>query len=221
MIELTEVSKIYRRGPEEIQALRSINLSVAAGEFVAISGKSGCGKSTLLHIIGALEPPTSGQVVVDGRDLARLSDQELTLFRRDRVGVVFQSFNLLPLLTLEENVALPRVLQDISYSQAREEAALWLRQVELSHRRDHKPHQVSGGEMQRAAIARALINRPAVLLADEPTGNLDSATAAQILELFARLHRNWGQTVVLVSHAAEVAAFADRVLSMQDGVILS
>jgi len=220
MIELLEVSKIYRRGPEEIQALRRINLSIAPGEFVALSGKSGCGKSTLLHIIGGLEPPTAGQVVVDGRDLAGLKDQELTLFRRDRVGVVFQSFNLLPLLTLEENVALPRVLQGMAYSQAREEAAQWLEEVELTPRRSHKPHQVSGGEMQRAAIARALINRPAVLLADEPTGNLDSATAAQILELFSRLHRNWGQTVVLVSHAAEVAAYADRVLSMQDGVIL-
>jgi len=220
MIELLEVSKTYRRGPEEIQALRRINLSIAAGEFVAISGKSGCGKSTLLHIIGGLEPPTGGLVVVDGRDLARLPDQELTHFRRDRVGVVFQSFNLLPLLTLEENVALPRVLQGFPYSQAREEAAHWLEEVELSPRRSHKPHQVSGGEMQRAAIARALINRPGVLLADEPTGNLDSATAAQILELFARLHRNWQQTVVLVSHAAEVAAYADRVLAMQDGIIL-
>ncbi|MBI4644102.1 MAG: ABC transporter ATP-binding protein [Deltaproteobacteria bacterium] len=220
MIELTGVNKTYRRGPEEILALRRINLSIAAGEFVAISGKSGCGKSTLLHIIGGLEPPTSGRVMVDGRDLAGLSDQELTQFRRDRVGVVFQSFNLLPLLTLEENVALPRVLQGFSYYQARKEAAHWLEEVELSHRRSHKPHQVSGGEMQRAAIARALINRPAVLLADEPTGNLDSATAAQILELFGRLHRDWRQTVVLVSHAAEVAAYADRVLSMQDGIIL-
>jgi ABC-type lipoprotein export system ATPase subunit len=220
MIELTDVSKTYRRGPEEIQALRSINLSIAAGEFVAIRGKSGCGKSTLLHIIGGLEPPTSGSVVVDGRDLAKLSDQELTLFRRDRVGVVFQSFNLLPLLTLEENVALPRVLQGISYEKAWQEAAHWLQEVELTHRRSHKPHQVSGGEMQRAAIARALINRPAVLLADEPTGNLDSATATQILELFARLYRDWRQTVVLVSHAAEVTAYADRVLAMQDGVIL-
>jgi ABC-type lipoprotein export system ATPase subunit len=220
MIELIDVSKTYRRGPEEIQALRRINLRIAPGEFAAISGKSGCGKSTLLHIIGGLEPPTSGRVVVDGRDLARLSDQELTLFRRDRVGVVFQSFNLLPLLTLEENVALPRVLQDVAYSQAREEAAHWLEEVDLIHRRGHKPHQVSGGEMQRAAIARALINRPAVLLADEPTGNLDSATAAQILELFGRLHRDWRQTVVLVSHAREVAAYADRVLAMQDGIIL-
>lgn len=220
MIELTEVSKTYLRGPEEIQALKAINLHIALGEFVAISGKSGCGKSTLLHIIGGLEPATSGRVVVDGRDLARLPDQELTRFRRDRVGVVFQSFNLLPLLTLEENVAVPRVLQGVAYAQAREEAAHWLEVVELAHRLSHKPHQVSGGEMQRAAIARALINRPAVLLADEPTGNLDSATASQILELFARLHRDWRQTVVLVSHAVEVTAYADRVLAMQDGVIL-
>jgi putative ABC transport system ATP-binding protein len=220
MINLLEVSKIYRRGPEEIQALKRINLGIAPGEFVAISGKSGCGKSTLLHIIGGLEPPTAGRVVVEGRDLAKLSDQELTQFRRDRVGVVFQSFNLLPLLTLEENVALPRVLQGRAYGQAREEAVHWLEEVELSPRRAHKPHQISGGEMQRAAIARALINRPAVLLADEPTGNLDSTTAAQILELFARLHRNWGQTVVLVSHAAEVAGYADRVLAMQDGAFL-
>jgi putative ABC transport system ATP-binding protein len=220
MIELTKVSKTYRRGPEEIQALKRIDLSIATAEFLAISGKSGCGKSTLLHIIGGLEPATSGQVVVDGRDLARLPEQELTAFRRDRVGVVFQSFNLLPLLTLEENVALPRVLQGIAYAQAREEALHWLKEVELIHRGRHKPHQVSGGEMQRGAIARALINRPAVLLADEPTGNLDSATASQILELFARLHRDWRQTVVLVSHAAEVAAYADRVLAMQDGVIL-
>jgi ABC-type lipoprotein export system ATPase subunit len=220
MIELSDVNKTYRRGPEEIRALRRVNLRIDTGEFVAISGKSGCGKSTLLHIIGGLEPPTSGRVVVDGRDLAALSDQELTLFRRDRVGVVFQTFNLLPLLSLEENVALPRVLQGMAYGQAREEAAHWLEEVELSHRGSHKPHQVSGGEMQRAAIARALINRPAVLLADEPTGNLDSATAAQVLELFGRLHRSWGQTVVLVSHAAEVAAYAGRVLSMQDGIIL-
>ncbi len=220
MIQLTEVSKTYRRGPEEIQALKRISLSLAAGEFVAISGKSGCGKSTLLHIIGGLEPATAGRVIVDGHDLARLPDQELTRFRRDRVGVVFQSFNLLPLLTLADNVALPRVLQGVAYAQAREEAIHWLQVVELAHRLRHKPHQVSGGEMQRAAIARALINRPAVLLADEPTGNLDSATASQILELFARLHRDWQQTVVLVSHAPEVAAYADRILSMQDGVIL-
>jgi putative ABC transport system ATP-binding protein len=219
MIELTEVSKIYRRGPEQIQALRGINLYLGDGEFLAITGKSGCGKSTLLHIIGGLEPPTSGRVLVNGHDLARLQEPELTRFRRDRVGVVFQSFNLLPLLTLEENVALPRVLQGVAYAQAREEAAHWLEEVGLGPRRHHKPHQVSGGEMQRAAIARALINRPAVILADEPTGNLDSATAAQILELFSHLHRRFRQTVVLVSHAPEAAHYAERVLRLVDGRI--
>jgi putative ABC transport system ATP-binding protein len=219
MIELTEVIKTYRRDSVEIQALRGVNLRVGAGEFLAVTGKSGCGKSTLLHIIGGLEPPTSGRVVVDGQDLARLTEPELTRFRRDRVGVVFQTFNLLPLLTLEENVALPRVLQGIAYEQARQEAVHWLSEVGLGERRQHKPHQVSGGEMQRAAIARALINRPAVILADEPTGNLDSATATQILELFSQLHRDWRQTVVLVSHAPEAASYADRVLSLKDGRI--
>jgi ABC-type lipoprotein export system ATPase subunit len=221
LIELKEVSKVYRQGPEEIQALQQVSLAIAPGEFVAITGKSGCGKSTLLHIIGGLEPPTSGQVLVEGQNLAYLGESELTQFRRDRVGVVFQSFNLLPLLTLEENVALPRVLQGTPYRQAREEAAQWLAAVGLSGRRRHKPHQVSGGEMQRAAIARALINKPAVILADEPTGNLDSITSGQVLELFSRLHREWRQTVVLVSHAPEAAGNAERVLRLKDGRLLS
>jgi ABC-type lipoprotein export system ATPase subunit len=217
MIELQGVSKVYRRGDVEIQALSAVDLAIAAGEFLAITGKSGCGKSTLLHIIGALEPPTSGRVLVNGLDLAELGEPELTLFRRDRVGVVFQSFNLLPLLTLEENVALPRVLKGASFAEAADEARHWLKEVGLLERRGHKPHQVSGGEMQRAAIARAVINRPAVLLADEPTGNLDSVTGSQVMELFARLNRDWGQTVVLVSHAAEAAAFAQRVVHLHDG----
>ncbi|MGB8990711.1 MAG: ABC transporter ATP-binding protein [Desulfobaccales bacterium] len=220
MIQLVEVSKIYRRGPAAIQALDRINLDIAPGEFVAITGKSGCGKSTLLHIIGGLEPVSSGRVLLDGRDLARLAEPELTRFRRDRVGVVFQSFNLLPLLTLWENVALPRVLQGAAYDQARQEAARWLAEVGLGARLGHKPHQVSGGEMQRAAIARALINQPAVILADEPTGNLDSVTTAQILELFAHLHRQWQKTIILVSHAPEAGQAADRVLRLKDGRLL-
>ena len=212
---------MYRRGPEEIQALEGVNLKIAAGEFVAITGKSGCGKSTLLHIIGGLEPVSRGRVVLDGLDLARLSEPELTRFRRDRVGVVFQSFNLLPLLTLQENVALPRVLQGAPYEAAREEAVRWLTEVGLGGRLNHRPHQVSGGEMQRAAIARALINSPAVVLADEPTGNLDSVTTARILELFSHLHRQWRKTVVLVSHAPEAGNYASRVLPMQDGRLRS
>ncbi|MFI5355329.1 MAG: ABC transporter ATP-binding protein, partial [Desulfobaccales bacterium] len=154
MIILRGVSKVFRRGPEEIRALQEVFLAIASGEFVAITGKSGCGKSTLLHIIGGLEPVSRGRVIIDGRDLAALREPELTRFRRDKVGVVFQSFNLLPLLTLVENVALPRVLRGAPYPQAREEARRWLTEVGLARRLDHKPHQVSGGEMQRAAIAR-------------------------------------------------------------------
>ncbi len=221
MIKLVEVSKVYHRGPEAIQALNHLSLQIDSGEFVAITGKSGCGKSTLLHIIGGLEPPSAGQVLLDGRDLGLLAEPELTQFRRDRVGVVFQSFNLLPLLSLEENVALPRVLQGAPYEQAQREAVRWLGEVGLSDRRDHKPHQVSGGEMQRAAIARALINQPAVILADEPTGNLDSVTTAQILELFSHLHRQWHKTIVLVSHAPEAGQAADRVLRLKDGRLMT
>ena len=217
MIRLRNVSKTYHRGPVAVEALRGVDLDITPGEFLAVTGKSGCGKSTLLHIIGGLEPPSAGQGMVEGRDLSTLKDPELTYFRRDRVGVVFQSFNLLPLLTLEENVALPRALQGIPFDQAREEAAHWLEHVGLSERRHHKPHQVSGGEMQRAAIARALINRPAVVLADEPTGNLDSATSTQVLELFAQLHREGGHTIVLVSHAPEAALFTGRVVHLKDG----
>jgi putative ABC transport system ATP-binding protein len=220
VIRLVEVSKVYQRGPEAIQALNRVNLDIATGEFVAITGKSGCGKSTLLHIIGGLEPVSRGQVLLDGRDLAQLAEPELTRFRRDRIGVVFQSFNLLPLLSLEDNVALPRVLQGRPYEQAQPEAARWLGEVGLSSRRHHKPHQVSGGEMQRAAIARALINQPAVILADEPTGNLDSVTAAQILELLSHLNQRWGKTIILVSHAPEAGQAAGRVLRLQDGRLL-
>ena len=220
MIQLEGVSKVFRRGPEEILALQEINLEIAPGEFVAITGKSGCGKSTLLHVIGGLEQVSRGRVLLDGRDLAQLREPERTRFRRDKVGVVFQSFNLLPLLNLVENVALPRALQGVPHSQARGEAARWLVEVGLGARLEHKPHQVSGGEMQRAAIARALINSPAVILADEPTGNLDSATTAQILRLFSQLNRQWRKTVVLVSHAPEAGAAAQRVLKMQDGRLL-
>lgn len=217
MIQLRNVKKTYHRGPVAVEALRGVDLDITPGEFLAVTGKSGCGKSTLLHIIGGLEPPSAGQVLVEGHDLAALKDPELTFFRRDRVGVVFQSFNLLPLLTLEENVALPRALQGTPFHQAQEEAAHWLEHVGLAARRHHKPHQVSGGEMQRAAIARALINRPAVVLADEPTGNLDSTASTQVLELFAQLHQEGGHTIILVSHAPEAALYAGRMVHLKDG----
>lgn len=220
MITLKEVRKTYHRGEVEIHALRGVNLVIESGEFLAVTGKSGCGKSTLLHLMGGLEAPSAGEILVNGRDLSRLSEAELTLFRRDQVGVVFQTFNLLPLLTLEENVALPRVLQGASFSQARQEARQWLAEVGLSQRLYHKPHQVSGGELQRAAIARALINRPTLILADEPTGNLDSRASEEIAGLLRQISSTWERTILMVTHDARIAAYADRIVFLKDGKIV-
>jgi len=217
MIRLKNVSKTYYRGPVAVEALRGVDLNITPGEFTAVTGKSGCGKSTLLHIIGGLEPPSAGQVLVERRDLATLKDPELTFFRRDRVGVVFQSFNLLPLLTLKENVALPRALQGFPFQQALEEAEHWLAHVGLAERRHHKPHQVSGGEMQRAAIARALINRPAVMLADEPTGNLDKMNSDGVHQLLLELNHELSMTLVVVTHNMELASYMSRRVTIIDG----
>ncbi len=167
-----------------------------------------------------LESISSGRILVQGRDLSRFREEQLTQYRRDQVGIVFQSFNLMPLLTIIENVALPRILRGAPSHEALRLAGDWLARVNLSHRRDHKPHQVSGGEMQRAAVARALINQPALLLADEPTGNLDTTHANQILELFADLQRQEQLTVVMVTHALEAAQFAHRIIKMQDGRLI-
>lgn len=221
MINLSGVSKVYQRGPEEIHALEGIDLAIESGEFIAITGKSGCGKSTLLHIIGGLEVPTTGQVSINGQNLNGLSDAQLTLFRRDQVGMVFQSFNLLPMLTVQENVALPRILQGYSYRRALEEATAWLEEVELGARQHHKPHQISGGEMQRAAIARALINDPLVIIADEPTGNLDTRLGTQVMEIFTRLQARWQKTVILATHAQEAARYSNRILQLIDGQLAS
>jgi len=220
LIVLRGVTKTYRQGAEQVMALQDVNLDIADGEFVAVTGKSGCGKSTLLHVIGGLESVTAGSIHFQGRDLRRFDDARLTQYRRDRVGIVFQSFNLMPLLTILENVALPQILRGTPSHEALRRAGDWLERVNLEHRRDHKPHQVSGGEMQRAAIARALVNQPALLLADEPTGNLDSVHASQVLELFAQLQRQERLTVVMVTHALEAAQCADRIIRMQDGRLI-
>lgn len=220
LITLRGVTKAYRQGAEQVKALQDVDLDIADGEFVAVTGKSGCGKSTLLHVIGGLEGVSAGRLQFRGKDISRFDEAQLTRYRRDQVGIVFQSFNLMPLLTIVENVALPQILAGAPSHEALRLAGDWLERVNLAHRRDHKPHQVSGGEMQRAAIARALINRPALLLADEPTGNLDSAHATQVLQLFADLQRQEQLTVVMVTHALEAAQFADRVLKMQDGRLI-
>ena len=217
LIVLQGVTKTYRQGTAQVHALQDVSLDIADGDFVAVTGKSGCGKSTLLHVMGGLESISAGRILVQGRELSRLREEQLTAYRRDQVGIVFQSFNLMPLLSIVENVALPQILRGTPSHEALGLAGDWLARVNLSHRRDHKPHQVSGGEMQRAAIARALINQPALLLADEPTGNLDSTHATQVLELFAELQQQERLTVVMVTHAVEAAQFAHRIIKMQDG----
>jgi putative ABC transport system ATP-binding protein len=202
-----------------VAALRRVSLTLEAGEFVAVMGPSGCGKSTLLHICGAMDRPTSGSVRIGQQDLTTLDDAALTRLRRETIGFVFQFFNLLPMLTVRENIALPRLLGGANPTQTLAEATTMATRVGLAHRVDHRPSQLSGGEMQRAAIARALVHRPTLLIADEPTGNLDSANGAHILDLLVELHRETGVSILLATHAEEVAALAHRVVRMKDGRI--
>ncbi len=218
-IELKNVTKTYRQGDNPVIALAQLDLTVTRGEFLAVTGKSGCGKSTLVNIIGGLDTADEGQIVINGEDITRMDDQRLTLFRRDRIGIIFQFFNLLPILTIEENVALPYHLKESSNAVG-EKVDHLLKEMGLLNRRGHRPHELSGGEMQRVAICRALINDPEIILADEPTGNLDSTTGKQVLEILKRLNNEQGKTILLVTHSQEGAAIADRVLRMQDGRLL-
>jgi ABC-type lipoprotein export system ATPase subunit len=217
MIRLVDVSKIYNGAAGRVVALADVSLEIAPGEFVALMGPSGCGKSTLLHLVAAVDLPTSGEVWVDGQHLTRLSDAALSRFRRDRAGIVYQFYNLLPTLSAWENVALPALLAGASPKLARERALNLLRQVGASPRADHWPHELSGGEMQRVAIARALVNAPAILVADEPTGNLDSAAGREVMDLLSRLNADQGVTIVLATHSHEAACFAQRVIRLKDG----
>jgi ABC-type lipoprotein export system ATPase subunit len=219
LIRLINVSKIYEGAAARVTALADVSLEVARGEFVAMMGPSGCGKSTLLHLIAGVDLPTSGEVWVDGQALSRMSDRALSRFRRDRVGLVYQFYNLLPTMTAWENVALPVLLAGATAREARERAEERLRQVGLLQRKDHWPHELSGGEMQRVAIGRALANGPGVLLADEPTGNLDSKAGREILELLENLNAAQHVTILLATHSQEAAAFAQRVISLRDGTI--
>ena len=219
MIRLVDVSKIYDGAGDRVTALAHVSLAIAPGEFVALMGPSGCGKSTLLHIIGGVDLPTSGEVWVDGLALPRLSDRALSQFRRDRVGIVYQFYNLLPTMSAWENAALPALLRGVPARVARDRAEERLGQVGMLHRKDHWPHELSGGEMQRVAIGRALVNGPAVLLADEPTGNLDSKAGREVLELLARLNAERGVTILLATHSQEAAAFARRIIHLRDGTV--
>ena len=226
MIEARDVHKTYRRGTVAVAAVRGVSLLIEPGEMVAIVGPSGSGKSTLLNLLGALDRPTSGEVLVGGKALSKMNDDELTRLRRERVGLVFQFFNLLPLLTARENVALPLLLGGIARGEADARAMALLGRVGLDSRADHTPDELSGGEMQRVAVARALSIRPAVILADEPTGNLDSTTGAGVLELLRAATRETSAggtncAVVMVTHDPKAAAVADRVLKFSDGLLVS
>ncbi len=218
MIEVRNAGKTYRQGAKEVYALRDVSFRIEAGEFLSIMGPSGSGKSTLLNLIGGLDQPTTGEVFIDNRPLHGISDDELTLIRRRRVGFIFQFFNLLPILTAIENVSLPLLLEGIPFSRVKGKAASLLEQVGLGERKEHRPEQLSGGEMQRVAIARALITDPAVLLADEPTGNLDSHTSEEIFLLLAKLNEK-GQTIVMVTHDPKAAAYGTRIITLRDGTL--
>jgi putative ABC transport system ATP-binding protein len=217
MIKLVNVTKIYRQGFQQVTAVDGVNLEVSRGEFLAITGPSGCGKSTLLNLLGGLDVPTSGQVIIEGVDLADMDDARLTRFRRERVGIIFQFFNLIPILDVRENVALPFLIRGMSTAEANERATELLQMVGLLDRQDHHAQDISGGEMQRVAIARALINDPDIILADEPTGNLDSRAGKKILEILSRLKTDLRKTVILATHSSDTAQFADRQLMMRDG----
>ena len=217
MIKLVNVTKIYRQGIQQVTAVDGVNLKVSRGEFLAITGPSGCGKSTLLNLLGGLDVPTSGQVIIEGVDLADMDDARLTRFRRERVGIIFQFFNLIPILDVRENVALPFLIRGMSTVEANERATELLQMVGLLDRQDHHAQDISGGEMQRVAIARALINDPDIILADEPTGNLDSRAGKKILEILSRLKSDLRKTVILATHSSDAAQFADQQLMMRDG----
>lgn len=220
MLSLEHVTKHYRRGDSSTVALQDVSLEIAAGSFVSFMGPSGSGKSTLLHLMGALDVPTEGKLLLDGNDLGKLDDDSLTLLRRQRLGFVFQFFNLLSTMSALENAMLPALLCNVPEKRARESARALLVAVGLEHRLSHKPQQLSGGEMQRVALARALVNEPVLLLADEPTGNLDSHNGAEVLDRLRRITQERGVTVVMVTHDAHAADVGDRVVHLSDGRIV-
>jgi putative ABC transport system ATP-binding protein len=221
MIRCRDVHKVYQQGETQVTALAGVSLEIAKGSFTAVMGPSGSGKSTLLHLIGGLDRPTSGELLIDGRLIGQMADDEITLFRRTRIGFIFQFFNLLPTLTALENIALPFVLDGKSKSEADGRADTLLAKVGLRQRQKHLPEEMSGGEIQRIAIARALAFNPPVLLADEPTGNLDSKTGASILALLGQINQEDGCTVVMVTHSEEAAGYAGGRIHLRDGRLVN
>ena len=218
IIHLENILKSYFLGKNELQVLKGINLEINKNEYVALMGPSGSGKSTLMNILGCLDSPSGGKYVLNGKDVSRMHDDELAKVRNEEIGFVFQQFNLLPRLTAAENVALPLVYAGVSKKERNERAIAVLQKVKLEDRMHHKPNELSGGQCQRVAIARALINNPSIILADEPTGNLDSKTSHEIMEMLGKIHSD-GNTVVLVTHEEDISMFAHRVVRLKDGLI--
>ena len=220
IIRLEDICRIYRAGSQEVIALDGVSLSVYKNEYVAIMGPSGSGKSTLMNILGCLDSPDSGRYILNGTDVSEMDDGELADVRNREIGFVFQSFNLLPRYNALENVALPMVYAGVPAGERRVKAAQALRSVGLEDRMDHRPNELSGGQRQRVALARALINSPSIILADEPTGNLDTHTSVEIMRLFDEIYRN-GNTVIVVTHEEDIAAYAHRVIRLRDGRVES
>jgi putative ABC transport system ATP-binding protein len=221
LLEVSGLRKTYSRGHQQVDALRGVSFSADRGQFTSIMGPSGSGKSTLLHILGGLDRPTDGSVRIDGQSLQSFTDDQLSAFRRRRLGFIFQFFNLLPTLSAAENVALPLLLDGKSMKEIAPKAHELLKMMGLAKRMDHRPDQLSGGEMQRVAIARALITDPLLILADEPTGNLDTKTGTKVLELLAEMARERHHTIIMVTHDPRAASFGHRLITMRDGLIES
>ncbi|KIX19917.1 macrolide ABC transporter ATP-binding protein [Flavobacterium sp. 316] len=220
IIEIKDIKRDFPLGEEIIHVLKGIDLTINKGEYVALMGPSGSGKSTLMNLLGCLDTPTSGSYVLNGKLVSEMHDDELAEIRNKEIGFVFQTFNLMPRTTALDNVALPMVYAGYSKSERNERATEVLTQVGLADRMDHKPNQLSGGQRQRVAVGRALVNKPAIILADEPTGNLDSKTSVEIMNLFNDIHAN-GNTVILVTHEEDIAAYAHRIIRLRDGIIES
>jgi putative ABC transport system ATP-binding protein len=220
LIEIKDIKRNFVLGNEIVYVLKGIDLEIKKGEYVALMGPSGSGKSTLMNLLGCLDTPTSGSYILNGKDVSKMDDNELAEIRNKEIGFVFQTFNLLPRTTALDNVALPMVYAGFSKTERNIRATEVLKQVNLGDRMDHQPNQLSGGQRQRVAIARALVNHPSIILADEPTGNLDSITSVEIMKLFGAIHAN-GNTVILVTHEEEIAAYAHRIIRLRDGIIES
>ncbi len=218
VIDIKNISRVYKVGEEKIYALRSITLNIFKNEYVALMGSSGSGKSTLMNILGCLDTPTTGEYLLDGTAVAHMSDNDLAEIRNRKIGFIFQTFNLLPRYTALENVALPLVYAGLSKEERMAKAEKALRDVGLGDRMTHKPNELSGGQRQRVAVARALVTNPAIILADEPTGNLDSKTSEEIMVLFGEIHRN-GNTVIVVTHEEDIALHAHRIVKLKDGMV--